>query len=447
MGLAPALLWMSFALFYYGFPFPNTYYAKVATGIPRLIMIRQGLAYVLNSISHDPITLGTVGLAIVWAVRSGGQACLAVASASLYVIYTVWVGGDFMSGRFFAMPFLVAVIALAPAMGLGMVKPALGSLLVYTILAPLAPVKTTDRYDGAWAWRTQNGIKDERGHYHRATNILFFSPFRELPDLTFAREGLSFGASAEKVAVHGSIGMFGLYAGPRKFVIDRNALSEPLLARLPVSPRLYFEFYASHYFRDIPDGYLESVAINANRLTDPVLHAYYDRLRNVTRGSLFDASRFGDIWRLNLGDDRDIHARFEKARPIELSVRAHNERFLTDVGERDAERGTLRATGRSGYLQYGPGIPLKAGDYRARWLGVLEHGASAEIGFVEAWNGSERLARQRVMREAAGSGTGQIADINFQLADRADAVDYRFFVNADVHLTLERIELLSRIEP
>ncbi len=31
----PFLLWEAFALFYYGFPFPNTAYAKLGTGIGR----------------------------------------------------------------------------------------------------------------------------------------------------------------------------------------------------------------------------------------------------------------------------------------------------------------------------------------------------------------------------------------------------------------------------
>ena len=44
---------------------------------------------------------------------------LAVSSCLLYVAYTISVGGDFMSGRFFAMPFLVSVVvALNAAKGL-----------------------------------------------------------------------------------------------------------------------------------------------------------------------------------------------------------------------------------------------------------------------------------------------------------------------------------------
>jgi hypothetical protein len=321
--------------------------------------------------------------------------------------------------------------------------PALGALAVYTVLVPLAPIKTTDQYDGAWAWRTQNGIKDERGHYHRATNVLFFSPFRELPDLTFAREGLSFGAASGKVAVHGSIGMFGLYAGPRKFVVDRNALSDPLLARLPVSPRLYFEFYASHYFRDLPDGYLESIEADDNRLRDPVLRPYYDRLRHVTRGALSDMSRVADIWWLNVGRGRTLHERFEATRPIELSIPAGNERFVTDVGERDAYNSKVQSSGRSGYLLYGPRAPLKAGSYQVRWLGTVEEPQAGETGFVEVWDGPNRLARRRFIREDVDLQRRQLASIDFELARPARAIDYRIFVGANTKVTLERVEISS----
>ena len=68
-----------------------------------------------NSISHDPITLGTIALAAVLAWSTPGQARRATIGALLYVIYTVRVGGDFMSGRFFAMPFLVAALTVVPA--------------------------------------------------------------------------------------------------------------------------------------------------------------------------------------------------------------------------------------------------------------------------------------------------------------------------------------------
>jgi arabinofuranosyltransferase len=442
-GLAPAILWLSFATFYYGFPLPNTFYAKVATGIPRFLMVRQGAAYVLNSISHDPITLGTVALSLMFAWRAHGAARRAAVSAALYVAYTVTVGGDFMSGRFFAMPFLVALMTVIPEVRAAAAPWTAGALLVYNLLMPIVPVKTTASYDAAWVWRTQNGIKDERGHYHQGTNILFFSPFRELPDFVWVREGLSFRNGAEKVTIQGSIGFFGLYAGPTKFLIDRNALSDPLLARLPVSPRLYFEFYASHYFRDLPEGYVESCNRGENLLRDPLLHDYYDRLRSVTRGPLWRVSRFRDMWSLNLGRFRNLHEMYEKRRQVELSVRADNERFLTDVGNRDQGAGALRATGRAGYLQYGPRIPVKKGYYRARWIGTVDTAPGGQVGYVEVWGGPERRLDRQPVTTAGPDAHHQLAHIDFNLPDDLDALEYRFYVNQGVRMTLERVELFS----
>ena len=225
------MLWLLFSYIYYGFPFPNTYYAKVATGIPRSLQLRQGLAYVANSINFDPFTLGLIGLTAAVAVRLRRlPEMAAMVSALLYVLYTISVGGDFMSGRFFAMPLLVCAIVLVRMSTV--VRSASCSAphsSPTTVIAPLAPVKTRANYpDGAWAWRLQNGIKDERGHYHQITNVLFYAPFRALPDHLWYREGISFRNSSEKVSVQGSIGFFGFTAGPTKYVIDRNALSDPL---------------------------------------------------------------------------------------------------------------------------------------------------------------------------------------------------------------------------
>jgi len=44
VGFAPLLLWELFAVVYYGFPFPNTAYAKLAAGIPSSELWLQGLA-------------------------------------------------------------------------------------------------------------------------------------------------------------------------------------------------------------------------------------------------------------------------------------------------------------------------------------------------------------------------------------------------------------------
>jgi arabinofuranosyltransferase len=441
---APVAAWLIFATIYYGFPLPNTYYAKVATGMPASLLHRQGLAYLLNSFAHDPITLGTVGVFAAIAIRASMPVRLSAVSALLYVAYTVSVGGDFMSGRFFAMPFLVAVIALMAALDERSYYIAgAAAVVAYNVLMPIVPVKTTGSYDAAWAWRSQNGIKDERGHYHRITNIFFYSPFRDLPDHTWMREGLSFRNGPEKVTVQGSIGFYGLAAGPTKILVDRNALSDPLLARLPVSPRLYFEFYAGHYFRDIPAGYLESLTSGTNQIVDPDLHDYYERLRTVVSGPVFRLSRFQSIWYLNAGRGRDMARRFEQRRPVSLSVRASNERFSTDAGDRDEAGGAIASNGRAGYLQLGPGIPMKAGSYRARWIGAVTDAVAGPLGFVDVWAEGRQVARRAIYTAEIVDDRRQIAEIGFVLNEPTDHLEYRLWIDGRHPVRLERVELFS----
>ena len=246
------------------------------------------------------------------------------------------------------------------------------------------------------------------------------------------------------MTVQGSIGFYGLFAGPDKFLVDRNALSDPLLARMPVSPNLYFEFYAGHYFRDIPEGYLESVGRNENLLTDPLLRDYYTHLRNVTRGPLSSVSRLRDIVALNVGSYRNLHEQLLERRSVALSIRADNERFLSDVGDRDPVAGALRDnSGRAGYLQFGPEIPVSKGVYRARWVGTVESAPAQSIGSVEIWFGDTRVTRESVT-QTAGHPDHLLATLDFRIPEGGvRSLDYRFYVNEGVKMTLERVELFS----
>ena len=114
LGFLPLLLWEAFSLFYYGFPFPNTAYAKLNTGIPDATLARQGLNYLLNSIRWDPLTLSIVGGGIVASIfNQERRATVPVAAGIvLYLLYVVKIGGDFMSGRFLTDPMFAATILL-----------------------------------------------------------------------------------------------------------------------------------------------------------------------------------------------------------------------------------------------------------------------------------------------------------------------------------------------
>jgi arabinofuranosyltransferase len=56
-GFSPFIVWEIFSIIYYGFPVPNTYYAKMNTGVPLSEELTQGVLYFFNSLGWDPITL------------------------------------------------------------------------------------------------------------------------------------------------------------------------------------------------------------------------------------------------------------------------------------------------------------------------------------------------------------------------------------------------------
>ena len=49
LGFLPFIIWEIFSVLYYGFPFPNTAYAKLNTGIPAIKLAKQGLYYLIGS--------------------------------------------------------------------------------------------------------------------------------------------------------------------------------------------------------------------------------------------------------------------------------------------------------------------------------------------------------------------------------------------------------------
>lgn len=111
---APLWLWELFSLVYYGVPLPNTYYAKLAAGVPHRELLSQGIVYLLDALYKDPIivlmVLAALGLSVMARDRKGSAMSLGVL---LYISYVVWAGGDFMSGRFLVGPYLVACMVVA----------------------------------------------------------------------------------------------------------------------------------------------------------------------------------------------------------------------------------------------------------------------------------------------------------------------------------------------
>jgi arabinofuranosyltransferase len=441
---APAWGWLLFAVVYYGFPFPNTYYAKVHFGAPHWLQMHQGLAYVASSVRFDPITLATIAatVGVAWAVRDARVRALATGAAA-YVAYTVWVGGDFMAGRFFSLPFLLSTLVLAwlPKRRLSAVA-AIAALVLLNLINPLAPLKTIPNSDIGWQWRYQNGVKDERGAHHKSVNPLTYEVFRVMPDDALAREGRSYAASSETVFVHPWIGLIGYYTGPSKYVIDPNGLSDPLLARLPVGQDFYFAFWVSHWTRALPQGYVESRRAHANLIADPRIHEFFDRILNVTEGPIFSLGRFRDIVSLNWGRSRHFSDEIRATQKLDYVTRMDNPLFTTDVGElTHAEIRT--SVNRAGYLVLGPGIPLAAGTYRVRWTGTAAPGPGGDIGFVQVCHRDCQSVLATAPISAASAG-GVMADVLAHTSRDVRDIEYRVFVAQGAQVTVQSVAITQQ---
>ena len=112
--LLPLAAWTLFSLVYYGFPWPNTAYAKLNTGIDRADLVVQGLRYLYVAVLHDAITPAIIGTALALTCLTTRNAAYRFVGLGivLNLIYVVSIGGDFMLGRFLSYSGLVSAVIL-----------------------------------------------------------------------------------------------------------------------------------------------------------------------------------------------------------------------------------------------------------------------------------------------------------------------------------------------
>ena len=302
-GLAPLAAWELFSLVYYGFPFPNTAYAKLGLYLPRAEVLAQGLRYLENSLRLDPVTLLTLLAAAAAALARGSRSLCVWAGAALYVAYVVAIGGDFMAGRMLAAPLVSGAVLLARAPAFRKPRFALPALLVLLGLGFAAPnpsfLSGIREHIARGELIETNGIADERRYYEPFTGLSSYATHGGVPSHAWTRDGERARAARLPLVQMSYTGFYGFAAGPGVHIVDQHALSEPFLARLP--PPYRPDWRIGHVWRELPAGYWETLQGGANRISDPGLARYHDAIARVTRGELFDAARWEAILALALG--------------------------------------------------------------------------------------------------------------------------------------------------
>lgn len=360
---------------YYGFPFPNTFYAKVTVGVPRADIIRQGLDYVVDLVVTEPQTLVfAAAILAILAVRlvrgrfgaREGMVALMAAGFVLYTLYMISVGGDYQSARLltpvaFGAVFLTFFL-LADA------EPARKHLaLAFLAVAVAAAASEVRALRGAAFFRqiviqkALGGWTDMSlaGNYltdMRIENAKWVKEGRRMAELAAQQE------PGHRYAVYrSSIGMAGYFSSPAVHLIDVYALSDALLARLPILRGSLWRI--GHFQRQLPIGYDDHLR-GTGEIEDPDLRVYQRALETIIAGDIVSFNRLKTMLAFNMG-------RYEKHRKRFLERYAFmipGSIMYRDIGPENAVESNISAVpggNPNGFLVYGPFVDLPAGTYRA----------------------------------------------------------------------------------
>jgi arabinofuranosyltransferase len=304
-GFAPFVAWELFSFIYYGQLVPNTALAKLPPGVSAADLAVQGLRYLAATWHFDAVTPLVVVASAMGLAWLGGLAGRAIAAGVvLHVLAIVAVGGDFMTGRFLTPAFVAGVVGIislrsGPRSG-GALMTAGGVVVVIGVFVPGTPFRTTADFRPAEdAEFARHGVTDERRFYYPSLGLLPVLEGRTSPAAhPWSVEGLHYRANADRpefgVRTASNVGLFGYFAGPGVYVIDRNALTDPFLARLPPKPG----WRVGHYERAVPADYEASRRADRNLIADPTLHRLYDDIERLSRADIWSRERFGVILRL-----------------------------------------------------------------------------------------------------------------------------------------------------
>lgn len=302
VGFSPFIGWEIFATWYYGFPFPNTAYAKLDTGVSTTDYLVNGIHYLWDSARYyDPVLI-LIPLGFVLPLFFPGRRALPlVLGGCLYLVYVVKIGGDFMAGRYLTAELLLSLILLSrlPA---PRVRSLGGVALILAFGAcAIAGFEVTNAT--VYALHVKTGetryyrvIGDERSVWGFATDIRNIG-VDAIPHVQEADWGRHARATHQTFIEGSAIGFLGYEAGPHVYVFDIYALNDPLRARLPTQA----DWRIGHFTRDTPAGYIETLKAGRSQIQDPDLARYYAKLSLISRGNLFDLTRLVTIVKMNLG--------------------------------------------------------------------------------------------------------------------------------------------------
>jgi arabinofuranosyltransferase len=161
IAVAPTFLWSLLSYFYYGALLPSGAFAKMRGTLAE--NLRQGIWYLADSFSVDPITLIMISIGILLALRGSLPLKALGLGVVLYLSYVLSIGGDSMSGRLLTIPLLVSAAILARSE-----LPTLGLASIAIVVAVPGAISFPSTILAGRTYSASgvplHGIRDERGY-------------------------------------------------------------------------------------------------------------------------------------------------------------------------------------------------------------------------------------------------------------------------------------------
>ncbi len=317
IGLLPALGWLVFSFIYYGFIFPNVFYASQNAHSTTKDFLLQGLTFYKYSFIVDPITfivIFTTLILIIFYRFKNNKVITVFVGIVLYMLYIIVVGGTFMICRFFAMPFIMSLMLLIYLINIKKIYILLLSLLLlgYNIYFPYIPIKhcvDSLSLNNSLVLEKRVKLGDDHCFYHSSSNILSYSKDKKpFPEHIWAISALDYKLLKCSSWVMSSVGYSGYFSGPQMIIIDPLGITDPLLSHITGDPTYLW----AHNWRDIPAGYIESRINGQNLIADNELHKYYEKIRLISRGDLFTKTRWKYILELNFTKSKYFDKKYKR---------------------------------------------------------------------------------------------------------------------------------------
>lgn len=320
-GVLVMLGWFGFATFYFGFPLPNTFFAKLSTGLDDAQIATMAGYFWRASVEENLFTLSVIAIGILAAIPGRGTDRALAFGVILHLAYLHRIGGDFMQGRMLTVDFFIAcflAVRWGPYLG------RVGGRVAFAAVFALVALRLTGLAIPPAAMEPRT-VSDERRFYYPVFGML--SPYRNWPE-TRQPPAVERG---HVMMLCGFAGSTRIAAPDSVHIVDQCGLAEPFLAHVPVvdtaNPR------PGHYVRAVPMPYPEALETGRAPWMPGGGARFFHDIHLIATAPLMDAERLRAILRVNLrptGIDA-VPWRYPEKAQVPMSV---GPCWLTDLPDR-----------------------------------------------------------------------------------------------------------------